>query len=307
VLVESVAVKSIPVIRHAPVSEGLFQRRLTVGEPADNKAINLERNSLLIISYLFPPAGGIAVQRSLCLAKYLSAADYDVHVLKATTAGPVYDFELTRTIPASVHVHEAFTPEIPFALRHTLWSKLAGPRQTEARDAGAPAAKPKRNLIKGLVVGAVKRMLCPEPEILWVPFALRKARRIVQQHRIKYVLVTVPPFSALIVGTALKREFPSITLVSDFRDEWLSFYLKDFEFQNSDYTRLRAEAIERDTVQASDLVVAVNHSSRDVIRRRYPDQPGNKFVTIPNGYDPDVFDAFKPRPSAQSRMLVTHV
>jgi glycosyltransferase involved in cell wall biosynthesis len=140
-----------------------------------------------------------------------------------------------------------------------------------------------------------------------VRFALRKARLINSKNKIDLVLVTVPPFSALIVGTVLKREFPSLALVSDFRDEWLTFYLKDFEFQSSEKTRRRAEAIERETVQSSDLVVAVNRSSREEIRRRYPEEAEEKFVVIPNGYDPEAFAGFVPRPSQSARMVVTHV
>ena len=150
-------------------------------------------------------------------------------------------------------------------------------------------------------------MLCPEPEILWVPFALRKARKIIKRHGIEFVLVTVPPFSALVVGTALKREFPALRLISDFRDEWLSFYLKDFDFQSDDHTRRKAETIERESVEHSDLVVAVNESSRDEIRRRYPLQPDRKFVVVPNGYDPETFAGFLPRANQSPRMLVTHV
>ena len=150
-------------------------------------------------------------------------------------------------------------------------------------------------------------MLCPEPEILWVPFALRKARQIIRRHGIGYVMVTVPPFSALVAGTRLKREFPSLVLVSDFRDEWLSFYLKDFDFQNSEYTRRRAEAIEREAVEASDLVVAVNRSSRDEIRKRYPEQAG---AQVPGGAQrvrSGGVRRLRARASDRSRMIVTHV
>jgi glycosyltransferase involved in cell wall biosynthesis len=149
--------------------------------------------------------------------------------------------------------------------------------------------------------------MSPEPEILWVPFAVRKARRIIKRHSIDVLLVTVPPFSALVAGSQLKREFPSLLLVSDFRDEWLTFYLKDFEFQASDYTRRRAEVIEQEAVEQSDLVVAVNRSSRDQIRRRYMDQPDSKFVVVPNGYDPQVFAGLSPRRHRLTRMIVTHV
>jgi glycosyltransferase involved in cell wall biosynthesis len=266
----------------------------------------LSRSKFLIISYLFPPAGGIAVQRSLALARYLAAGGHEVHVLKGNTTGPARDSSLLERIPGSVQVHESFAPEVPFALRHKLWSKLSRSSKP-AQNSASPKKAPSRFSPRQFLTGAVKRILCPEPEILWVPFAIRKARRIIRRYRIEFLLVTVPPFSALVAGTALKREFPSITLVSDFRDEWLSFYLKDFEFQNSDYTRRRAEIIEREVVESSDIVVAVNRSSSDVMRRRYSDQPANKFAVVPNGYDPDIFATFHPRQNTSPRMVVTHV
>jgi glycosyltransferase involved in cell wall biosynthesis len=239
------------------------------------------------------------------MAKYLPACAFEVHVLKANNAGgPVQDPDLVRQIPVGVTVHDSFTPEIPFAIRQKLWARMKSPKKTAVSNGHS---NPGGSGWKRVLAGAVQKVLCPEPEILWVPFALRKARQIIRRHKIDTVLVTVPPFSALVAATALKREFPSLVLVSDFRDEWLSFYLKDFEFQNNDYTRRRAETIEREAVEASDLVVAVNGSSRDVIRQRYPDQPERKFAVLPNGYDPQAFAGFVPRKSESPRMVVTHV
>lgn len=258
---------------------------------------------ILIVSYLFPPVGGIGVQRALSMAKYLPRCGYEVHVLKAGNAGgPVMDAALARQIPLEVQVYEAFTPELPFAVRHRLWSLMGGAGKPGAAAPPKPASGWKRMLRQ-----AITRVLCPEPEILWVPFALRKARQIIRRQKIEFVLVTVPPFSALVIGARLKKEFPSLRLISDFRDEWLSFYLKDFDFQSNEHTRRRAEAIERKSVEASDLVVAVNESSRDEIRKRYPEQPDRKFVVVPNGYDPEAFAGFLPRANRSSRMLVTHV
>ena len=42
---------------------------------------------ILIVSYLFPPVGGIGVQRALSMAKYLPRCGYEVYVLKAGNAG----------------------------------------------------------------------------------------------------------------------------------------------------------------------------------------------------------------------------
>ena len=162
---------------------------------------SLPDSKILLISYLFPPVGGIGVQRALSLAKYLPQSGFEVHILKATNAGgPVYDPDLVRQIPASVRVHEAFTPEIPFAIRQKLWARLTAGK---TKAAGPAQAMPERQgfSLKKLMTGTARRIMNPEPEILWVPFALRKARQIVRRHGIGYVMVTVPPFSALVVGT----------------------------------------------------------------------------------------------------------
>jgi glycosyltransferase involved in cell wall biosynthesis len=261
--------------------------------------------SVLIVSYLFPPMGGIAVQRALSLARYLPRCGYEVHVLKArNAAGPVYDPSLLNHVPDSISIHSAFTPEIPFELRQKIWKWMS--RGTgSAGPSSSSTAKPARG--PSLATRLAQRVFCPEPEILWVPFAVRAARSIVRRHSIDVVLVTAPPFSAFLVGTAVKGSFPNVKLISDFRDEWLTFYLNNNEFQSSAHTRRRAAEIERATVQLSDLVVAVTESSLQEIRGRYPEQPDAKFRCLPNGYDPMVFADFRPRQHEGKKVIVTHV
>ncbi|MBI1787513.1 MAG: glycosyltransferase [Acidobacteria bacterium] len=256
---------------------------------------------LLLISYVFPPAGGVAVQRALSLAKYLPPNGFEVHVLKASNAAvPTSDPDLLKQIPPSVTVHGAFTPELPYHLRQRIWALIG-------RGAKPTAAPTPTHRGKSLPQRLIERILCPEPEVLWTPFALRKARSIIRDHGIEAVLVTVPPFSAFLVGNSLKREFPHLKLISDFRDEWLEFYLGDFGFQSGDYTRQRAEQIQRQTVEISDRIVAVTPSSLAKIQCRYPEQSRDKFVCITNGYDPDAFAGFTPRRHGRNRTLVTYV
>src|SRR5271166_1500024 len=264
-----------------------------------------DRN-LLLISYLFPPAGGITVQRALSLARYLPSHGFNVHVLRAGNAPtPVVDRGLLKKIPSEVMVHRSFTPEPPFRLRHAIWRILGGNKSQPAP--AAAVQSPPATGGGSWSRGAIKRLICPEPEILWAPFAIRKARKVIQQHNINIVVVTVPPFSALVVGTALKREFPAITLVSDFRDEWLDFYLKESDYQSGEFTRRRAIVIEREAVQFSDLVVAVTGPSLERIRRRYPEQSPYKFACIHNGFDPAQFESFRPRHHGTDRVVITHV
>jgi hypothetical protein len=287
-------------------------------ESRPSTAGNGVRSRILIISYLFPPAGGIGVQRALSLARYLPASGFEVHVLRAgNAAAPVFDPALCQRVPESVRVHNAFTPEAPFWLRHTVWNWLSRrgkkPAPNERPDGSAdgksqaPNPRATRGGLKSLATRMIRRVLSPEPEVLWYPFALRAARRIVRRFNIDTVMVTAPPFSAFLIGNALKQRFPHLKYVADFRDEWISFYLKDFEYQSGDHARRRATEIERATVESSDLVVAVAASSLKTIRARYPEQPEGKFLLISNGFDPEAFADFHPRANSGKKLVIVHV
>jgi glycosyltransferase involved in cell wall biosynthesis len=257
---------------------------------------------VLLVSYWFPPAGGIAVQRALSLARYLPQHGCEVHVLAPSNPpSPVLDPSLLAQIPSDVQIHRAWTPMPPAQLRKRLWSLISGPRTEGPQSARKASNGP------SLISTLTQRVFCPDPEVVWVPFAIRRARQVVKKYGIDAILVTAPPFSAFLVGNAIKRAFPAVRLISDFRDEWLRFFLSTFEFQNSPYIRRRSESIERATVELSDVVVSVTAPLVDELRNRYSGQPGGKFVCIPNGYDPAAFANFHRRAHEGSKVVITYV
>lgn len=257
------------------------------------------------MSYLFPPAGGIAVQRMLAMARYLPENGIDVDVLSARNPSvPTMDASLTSRIPSHVDVTRTWSPEIPYALRQGLWRKLTG---VKAKAAAKPSAAPKPAGGGSAVKNLVRRFLTPDPEVVWVPGALRAARGIVKRKGIGAVVVSAPPFSSMIIGNRLKREFPHLVFISDFRDEWIEFYLNAFEYYRGDAIRKKAVAIEAETVAGSDLVLSITNSCVSTIRSRYPNLPDERFLCLPNGYDPAMFESFSPRPHGEPDLRVAHV
>jgi glycosyltransferase involved in cell wall biosynthesis len=262
------------------------------------------REAILIITHVFPPAGGVPVQRPLSFAKYLPENGYEVHVLTArNAAAPVMDPGLLRHVPASVTVHRSFSAEPPFFLRK-LALQLASPPPNVPARSRTPASQKGGATLKSKLAAGARRILTPDPEVAWVPFATRMADRIIRRHHIGTVLLTAPPFSIFMTGNAIKRRFPHVRIVADFRDEWLNFYLKTFDAGSSDL-RARAAAIERETVESSSLVLSVTPSIINEIRERYPEQPAEKFVYLPNGYDPDALPTFSSRTHRTGRIVVT--
>jgi hypothetical protein len=252
--------------------------------------------NVLLITFSFPPAGGVGVMRALSLAKYLPDDDVRVDVLTARNAPAVIrDEALLAQVPRSVTVHRTWTLDLPFVLRKgikKLLSRGGGKAKQTQSATVSPSAKP--NPLKAFVAN----LLLPDPQIGWLPFASRAAARIVRKRAIDAVVITVPPFSSVMLARGLRRQFPDLSIVLDFRDEWLDTTLHLVSLNANPRARAVAEQTEREAVEAATTVVAVTESACDAIRARYPAQPAAKFVCISNGFDGTLPAASTP--SAQS-------
>ena len=237
--------------------------------------------NVLLISFSFPPAGGVGVLRAASLAKYLPEQDIRLDVLTARNAPAVgRDLELLRQIPSSVTVHRTWTLDLPFGLRKSIKKVLSrgGPRVMAASE-----AKPKKSIL-GRVRQFVANLLLPDPQIGWLPFALPAAKRIIRRRKIDAVVITVPPFSTTKLVTKLRATFPSLPIVIDFRDEWLSTTIRFVSFNKAPRAYEVAKRTESESITAATAVVAVTENAVRELQLRYPAMK-QKFVCIPNGFD----------------------
>ena len=244
----------------------------------------------------------MGVQRAISYLRYLPAAGCRVVALTASNpVTPVYDPALSARIPSGTPIYRVPTLELPYSLRTRLWGRVSS---GSGKPAGGAAASGRTPGWKALLAGAVERLATPDPQKAWRLAATRAAVRIVEKEKIEAVLVSVPPFSSLRIGVQLKRRFPHLTLISDFRDEWVGFYLAKLDPPPSPYRLSVCRAEEAEAVEASDFVVTVTSTMRDSIRGRYPAEAGAKFLSVLNGYDPEELVDFQPRPSPSGELLV---
>ena len=156
--------------------------------------------NVLLITFSFPPAGGVGVLRALSLAKYLPENDIRLDVLTARNAPAVgKDLSLLQQVPASVTVHKAWTLDLPFAMRKALKKAVAG----NGAKAEVSAANSARSARSNFLKQTVGDMLLPDPQVGWLPFAFPAARRIIRYRKIDLVLITVPPFSTVLLVSKL--------------------------------------------------------------------------------------------------------
>lgn len=236
--------------------------------------------NVLLITFSFPPAGGVGVLRALSLAKYLPGNDIRVDVLTARNAPAVgKDNSLLRQVPESVTVHRTWTLDLPFWLRKSVKKVVSGGGRVGAttQTAGKRRGNPLKRLIGNL--------LLPDPQVGWLPFALPAAKRLIRERKIDLVLITVPPFSSVKLVPRLRKIFPALPIVVDFRDEWLSTTINLVSFNNNERARTVAHKAEAEAVRDATAVVMVTEAARQELRGRYPGQPADKFHCVPNGFD----------------------
>jgi glycosyltransferase involved in cell wall biosynthesis len=238
---------------------------------------------VLYIAYLYPPVGGAGVQRTAKFVKYLPEFGWLPTVLTvANPSVPLFDQSLAADVPAQTVVRRAKTWEPSYALKSVV---SAGSN----RPGGEPGLA--RRLAKRLVRGLTSLLLQPDPQVLWVPGAVREGRRILREAEYAAIVVTAPPFSAFLVGAALSRR-TGLPLVLDYRDEWT---LSSAYWENRGAGRLSRRlqgCLQRRVVRAARALVATTHRSAQALEAVRDEAASAARVTwIYNGYDPEDFAA----------------
>lgn len=247
--------------------------------------------NVLLVVYAFPPATGVGTLRAASLARHLPAEGIRLDVL--TTRNPSSagtDMGLLQEIPPEVTIHRTVTLDLPFGVKKLLKRALTRTNPQAAKTASsAPARK------TGLLKRVIQNALMPDPQVLWLPVLTPVARRIVRKRKIHAVIITGAPFSTHLLAERLRKSFPKLKIVLDFRDEWITagFDEASFVFNTSERARAFAVRAEANAVASADAVVMVTGVARKEIRSRYPSDPDSKFHLISNG-----FDGTRIRPSA---------
>lgn len=236
---------------------------------------------VLLVTYSFPPAGGVGVLRAASLARYFPAEGIQLDVLTARNASAVgLDSELLKDIPNEVKIHRTLTLDLPFGIKKWIKNRIAG-KNTSAGSQWSGMERGKPTFLKRLL----QDLLLPDPQVTWLPILTRNARRIVSERNIEIVLITVPPFSSLLLVEQLRKSFPDLQIVVDFRDEWLSTTIDLVSFSRSKRAIKVAHKTEASAVVNATLVVTVTEPARQILRYRYPQEDRDKFRIIPNGFD----------------------
>lgn len=237
---------------------------------------------VLFISYQFPPVGGAGVQRPAKFVKYLHEFGWEATVLMPSNPSvPVFDESLLAELPDDLRFVKSRTWEPAYGVKQSVSS---------ASQNSGIARRLKKLLLRPFRLAA-GLLLQPDPQILWLPNALRSATDLLRRVPHDAIFATAPPYTDLLLGTCLKRRF-GLPLVLDYRDEWdlSSQYLENS--RKDWWSRIVQERMQRWALRHADAVVATTQSSANRLATRITQSGGRASAhCIYNGFDPSDLSA----------------
>jgi glycosyltransferase involved in cell wall biosynthesis len=221
-----------------------------------------EHVKVLIVTMYASPAAGAGAQRPANLVTHLPTLGTEVHVLAPDDPKWVQRDEPPLAPLDAVRVHRVRNHGPRSRLRGReiagvgIWQRLA------AELALLP-----------------RRLLIPDPEVLWAVAAARAAVRLIEQFGIEVVLTSSPPISLHLVG-AVTRRLTRVRWVADLRDPIVASPFRRAEIRGESH-------VARLVARRADAITTATRGAADEIRML--GRSGGVMV-VPNGCDSGDFD-----------------
>ena len=230
---------------------------------------------VLIITYYWIPSGGAGVQRWVKFAKYLR--DFGWEPIIYTPENPEFpsiDHSFEKDIPSDIQIIKT-----PIWEPYNFYRKLSG-KKNEPINAGFISENKKQSWKDKLSIWIRGNFLIPDPRRFWIKPSVKFLTNYLQENQIDAIITTGPPHSMHMIGLGIKKNFPNLPWLADFRDPWtnIDFY-KDLNLS------FIADKIhhhqENEIIQNADCVLVVSKGMKEEYELLHP----KNIQVISNGYD----------------------
>lgn len=235
---------------------------------------------VLIVTYYWPPSGGSGVQRWLKFAKYLDKAGWETFVL--TPENPSFsisDPSLLKDVPPNTDILR-----LPIWEPYDAFYKLSGLFGRKKPGATDMISTGNRSMFQKISSWVRGNFFIPDPRVFWVKPASSFLSDFIKSNNIDKIITTGPPHSIHLIGLKLKKKFPALKWVADFRDPWSEWDLLD-TLSLSGAARKKHQKLEREVLHYADRVITI----APYHVKRFEALSGRVVDLVTNGFDTDDF------------------
>tara|TARA_A100001015_G_scaffold258688_1_gene302104 strand:- start:1756 stop:3045 length:1290 start_codon:yes stop_codon:yes gene_type:complete len=228
---------------------------------------------ILIISYYWPPAGGPGVQRWLKFVKYLPEFGWEPTVfIPENPSYPIVDDTLEKNVSKDLKIIKTKIWE-PYQI-----AEFFG-KDNKKFKAGQFDVGKNQSLKSRLSIWVRGNFFIPDARVFWVNPSVNYLKKYLKENHFDALVTTGPPHSVHLIGLNLKKEFPDLKWIADFRDPWteISYYqhLKLTKFADQKHRNLEQKVFEN-----ADITLATSYADAENFKKK-----GANAVCITNGFD----------------------
>lgn len=170
---------------------------------------------VLIISYKWPPSGGIGVLRNLKFVKYLRDFGWEPIVLIPTKADyPYLDENNWKDVPEGIT-----TITCPIIEPFSMFKLLSGKKKEYVLSNPVDIKGKKQNIIDKLGIWIRGNFFIPDARSLWIRPAVRSALEYIDNNPVDAILTDGPPHTNTRIGYLIAKK-TGLPWLADFQDPW---------------------------------------------------------------------------------------
>ncbi len=123
-------------------------------------------------------------------------------------------------------------------------------------------------------------LLIPDPRMFWIRPSVKYLTNFLKDTCVDAIVTTGPPHSMHLIGMGLKKQFPNIKWIADFRDPWtdIDFYSK---LKLTKWADKKHHRLEKQVLSKADHVVTVSPSWQSDLQRKRQ----SNVELVYNGFD----------------------
>ena len=258
---------------------------------------------VLILTYYWPPSGGAGVQRWLKFVKFMRLYNWEPIVYTAQNGEmPVEDKSLMKDVPQNLQVLKT-----PIWEPYTFYKRFIGRKKEDKINASFLNENKKTGLAEKISIWIRGNFFVPDARKFWIKPSISYLTDFIEKNTISYIISSGPPHSMHLIALGLKKKFPELKWIADFRDPWtnIDFYEKLMLSKWAD--RLHHQQ-ELNVLLHADKVLSIGTAMNDEFKQMYVNAGGNeegKFKVITNGFDEE--DIVHNEVSKDKKFSIAHI
>ena len=249
---------------------------------------------VLLISYYWPPAGGVSVLRTLKIAKYLRAYGWEPVVFTTSNASfPYIDEGNLSDIPEGIEVIKR-----PIIEPFDVFKKLTGRKKEEKLDNILQVRSENSNVFERLGIWARANFFIPDARSLWIGPSVRYLKKYLKENPVDAIFSDGPPHTNTVIANKISRHF-QLPWLADFQDPWTQADYYEMFPIGSIAHRIHRKMENRVFEEADKITIASPSWAKDL------EQIGARDVDVIY-YGFDEADFVGPPPAKNRKITITH-